>query len=201
MALYAFYPDYRNQRHGSRNESLEMSDKTAFRVADLPQNAPTAFEFRPDAGKLDALSRELDVTSLRKVRFAGQITAHASKDWELTGRLGATVIQPCVVTLEPVTTRIDIDVRRLYLADLPEIEDEEIEMPEDETVEQLGSVIDPEAVMTEALALAVPQYPRKEGTALGEAVFAESGTQPMRDEDARPFAGLAGLRDALKKDS
>jgi len=36
---------------------------------------------------------------------------------------------------------------------------------------------------------------------LGEAVFAAPGTAPLRDEDTRPFAGLAGLRAALDNDT
>lgn len=177
-----------------------MSDKTAIRVADLSQNAPTPFDLRPDPAAQKTLAEELGLLGLRKLRFAGQIVAQGRKDWELTGSLGATVTQPCVVTLEPVTTRIDVDVRRLFLADLPDIEAEEIEMPEDDSVEKLGSEIDPAAVMAEALALALPLYPRKQGVSLSDSVFAEPGVEPMTDEDARPFAGLANLRDALKKE-
>ncbi len=177
-----------------------MTDKTALRVADLSQNTPTAFDLRPGAEVLKALAAELGLQGLRKLRFAGQIAAQGRKDWVLTGELGATVVQPCVVTLEPVTTRIDTEVRRTFLADMPEIEAEEVEMPEDDTLEQLGPVIDPAVVMAEALALALPLYPRTPDAALGESVFAEPGVTPMRDEDTRPFAGLAGLRDALAKD-
>lgn len=178
-----------------------MSDTSALRVADLAQNAPTSFELRPNAPTCAALAAELGLIGLRKLRFAGQIAARGRRDWELTGTLGATVVQPCVVTLDPVTSRIDVDVRRLYVAALPEIEEEEVEMPEDDTVEPLGSVIDPGAVMAEALALALPLYPRKDGVDLNEAVFSEPGVQPMTDEDARPFAGLANLRDSLKKET
>ncbi|MEY8830817.1 DUF177 domain-containing protein [Sedimentitalea sp. XS_ASV28] len=178
-----------------------MPDTTSLRVADLRQNTPTAFDLRPDPGMQKALADELGLTGLRKLRFSGQVSARGRRDWELTGRLGATVVQPCVVTLEPVTTRIDVDVRRLYVADLPEVTADEIEMPEDDSIERLGSVIDPGAVMTEALTLALPLYPRKDDIAPTNAVFAEEGISPMSDEDARPFAGLAELRDALKKDS
>ncbi len=38
--------------------------------------------------------------------------------------------------------------------------DDEAEMPEDDTAEPLPEVIDPGAVMFEALALALPDYPR-----------------------------------------
>lgn len=176
-----------------------MSRKTALRVADLSQNASTPFDLHPAPEELKSLAQQLGLSGLRKLRFTGEITAQGRKDWLLTGRLGATVVQPCIVTLDPVTTRIDTDVRRLYLADMPEIDAEEIEMPEDETVEQLGSVIDPGDVMVEALSLALPLYPRKDDVGLDESVFAEPGVEPMRDEDARPFAGLASLRDSLKK--
>ncbi|EEX10537.1 conserved hypothetical protein [Ruegeria lacuscaerulensis ITI-1157] len=118
----------------------------------------------------------------------------------LEGHLGATVIQPCVVTLEPVTTRIETPVRRMYLSDWTEPDEPEFEMPEDDETEPLGSEIDPGIVMHEALALALPQYPRKDGAHLDDANFTEPGKQAMTDEDAKPFAGLAGLRDALKKD-
>lgn len=179
-----------------------MSDSPALthalRVADLPQNAPTLFELAPDAEARAALAQELGLSALRKLRFSGRIQTQGRRDWLLEGTLGATVEQPCVVTLEPVTTRIDVAVRRLFVAEMASSEAAEVEMPEDDTVEQLGAFIDPEAVMVEALALALPQYPRKEGAELGEAIFAAPGQAPMRDEDTKPFAGLAALRDALK---
>lgn len=178
-----------------------MPDTTTLRVADLPQNAPTAFDLRPSPDTQKALANELGLSGLRKLRFAGQVNAQGRRDWELTGKLGATVVQPCIVTLEPVTTRIDVDVRRLYVADLPDIVDDEVEMPEDDSVERLGNVIDPGAVMAEALTLALPLYPRRDGVEPENATFADEGIRPMTDDDARPFAGLAELRNALKKDS
>lgn len=177
-----------------------MPESTALRIADLPQNAPTPFELRPDAARMRAIAGQLGLSGLRKLRFAGRIEARGDRDWALEGMLGATVVQPCVVTLEPVTTRIDTAVSRLYVADFRYPEGDEVEMPEDDSAEPLGTHIDPDAVMVEALALAVPLYPRKDEAALGEAAFTEPGQAPMRDEDARPFAGLAGLRDAMKRE-
>jgi hypothetical protein len=54
------------------------------------------------------------------------------------------------------------------------------------------------AVLAEALALALPDYPRAPGAELGQAVFAEPGIEPLRDEALRPFAGLAAFKDRLK---
>lgn len=179
--------------------SQTSSTSFSFRVADLPQNRPTPFEIRPNAETLSQIAKDLDLTALKKLTFNGQIHAVGENDWELVAALGATVVQPCVVTLEPVTTRVDERIERRFLAQMPELvaEDDEIEMPEDENAEPLGSTIDIFAVMQEALALNVPQFPRAEGAMLKDAVFTESGKKAMTDEDARPFAGLAALRDQL----
>ncbi|SLN12298.1 YceD family protein [Ruegeria meonggei] len=177
-----------------------MSKLTSLRVADLPQNAPTAFELRPDAPRLDAIKEELGLLGLRKLSFVGNVQAQGKHDWVLQGKLGATVIQPCVVTLEPVTTRIETPVSRAFLAELDDPDEPEFEIPEGDDSEPLGPVIDPAQVMIEALSLALPQYPRKDGAELAQADFTEPGKQAMTDEDVKPFAGLAGLRDALKKD-
>lgn len=184
------------------NES--HTPQARFRVADLPQNSSTPFDLRPDQAACESLRNQLGLSALRKLSFAGKIAGIGKSDWELTGMLGATVVQPCVVTLEPVTTRIDVKVQRRFLAhmDLPESGDdgEEIEMPEDENAEALGNHIDAEQVMIEALALNLPLYPRKNDASLDESVFTEPGKTPMKDEDARPFAGLASLRDKLSGD-
>ena len=176
-----------------------MPDTPAFRVSDLPQNEETAFDLRPEPEERAALAHELGLLNLKKLSFRGRIRASGRRDWHLSGMLGATVVQPCVVTLDPVTTRIDAQVERTFVADLAEPEMPEVEMPEDETVEPLGSHIDPAAIMAEALSLALPLYPRSEGSALQEANFAGPGITPLRDEDTKPFAGLAGLRKELDK--
>ncbi|MGI9367976.1 MAG: YceD family protein [Ruegeria sp.] len=177
-----------------------MTNHTSLRVADLPQNAPTAFELRPDSQILDTLKSELGLLGLRKLSFVGDIRAQGKQDWLLTGKLGATVIQPCVVTLEPVTTRIETQVKRLYLGDWVEPNVPEFEIQEDDETEALSAEIDPGLVMVEALALALPPYPRKEGAHLEQVNYTEPGKQAMTDEDVKPFAGLASLRDQLKKD-
>jgi len=54
--------------------------------------------------------------------------------------------------------------------------------------------------MAEALALALPDYPRAEGAALDKSTFAAPGTAPLQDADLKPFAGLAALKSKLEKD-
>jgi len=170
-----------------------------LRVADLPTKKPTAFLLEFDAEQRAGIADELGISGIKKLRFSGQVQAVGGHDWELSGELGATVVQPCVVTLDPVTTRLDENVRRLYVAEMPELDGTEIKMPEDDSVDELPSEIDVMDVMIEALSLALPQFPRKEDAELGEAVFAEPGVSAMTDDEAKPFSGLGALKNALEK--
>ncbi len=170
------------------------------RVADLNARTDHDVYLEPDTEARAALAERIGIPAIRKLRLAGRIEAEGSRDWRFAGRLGATVVQDCVITLDPVTTRIDVDVLRRYQAGYVAPEEDEIEMPEDDSLEALGEVIDPGAILEEALALALPLYPRKDGAGIDEAVFTEPGKQPMTDEQARPFAGLAALRNQLEDD-
>ena len=143
------------------------------------------------------LAGRLGVSDLRKLRFEGKLIPQGKKDWRLKAELGATVVQECVVTLDPVTTRIDEVVERQYLAELPEPSGEEMEMTDDDSIESLPDVIDLTDVLEESLVLAVPDYPRKEGAEAAQTLVSEPGTVPLSDEDVKPFAGLAALRDKL----
>lgn len=170
---------------------------TIYSVAELPQNKPTFFKVVPAADALQALARDLDVLDLRKLRFEGEIKARGKRDWVVKGHLGATVDQACVVTLAPVTTRIEAKVERLFLANYATPTEEEYEVTDEDSADPLGDTIDLAEILFEELGLNLPLYPRAENADLGESVFAEPGIAPMRDEDARPFAGLAALRDQL----
>lgn len=166
-------------------------------LARLPRR-PYRFELVPDADELRKARADLDLHGLRKVRLTGQIDPLEGRDWALSARLGATVTQSCIVTAEPVNTRLEEDVKRSYLAELEEPEDgSEIEMPEDDTLEPLPRSLDLMALLHEALALALPQYPRAEGASFEGAILTEPGSAPLTDDDVKPFAGLAGLRDKL----
>lgn len=173
--------------------------KSHLRLAELATRKPTAFELVPTADDRKAIAAELGIVGIKKLRFTGALAPQGRQDWTLTADLGATVVQDCGVTLDPVTTRIDEGVSRNYVADMPEIEAAELEMPQDDTTEALPETLDLAQVMIEALSLALPPFPRSAGADLSEAVFTEPGTTPMTDEDARPFAALGALRESLEK--
>ncbi|MEM6941067.1 MAG: DUF177 domain-containing protein [Pseudomonadota bacterium] len=179
---------------------MAKPSETAVRVAGLPQSGETPFSCVPTPDALEEIARALDLIAVRKLRFEGTIAPLGASDWQLAGRLGATVVQNCVVSTVPVTTRIDMPVHRQFLANYREPTDLETEMTDDDTVEALSDWIDPAVVMQEALSIAVPDYPRAEGATLGQMVYAARGTPAMTDADAKPFAGLADLKAKLEGD-
>lgn len=173
-------------------------------IADLKGKRARDFSLTPDAGLRATIASELRITGLRKLRFDGTLTPAGKTDWRLSANLGATVVQNCVITLDPVTTRLNEVTERYYKHKLPEPDAGpagEMEVPEDTTLEPLGEVIDLGAVMLEALTLALPQFPRAPGAELDRATFTEPGKSAMSDADARPFAQLKALRGRQKDDA
>ncbi len=169
-------------------------------AAHLRGRAPHAFDLAPDTECCARIAAFLGVDVVRAFRFAGALRPAGGGDWELSATLGATVVQPCVVTRAPVTTRIDTQVTRRFVADWHDPEGDDVEMPADDTQEPLGSAVDIGAAAVEALALALPDWPRAPGAALGDAGMLQAappGESPLQDGDLKPFAGLAALRARL----
>lgn len=184
-----------------------MTEKTDFsaplRVSDLKSNRDLAFAIAPEPQVLAQLANALDLVSLRKLRFEGVVRPVDKSDWSVTAQLGATVVQPCIVTLEPVTTRIEEEVTWHLVKDwqMHDLNVEEIEMPEDDTRVPLGDDIDLMALMQEALALYVPTYPRSPDASPTDVRAAPPGVVPMSDQDVKPFAGLSELKKRLEDDN
>lgn len=173
-----------------------------LRVATLSPHRVETFELTPDQTECRAIAQALGLRGLRKVSFRGRVQAEGRDGWRLEAQLGATVTQPCVVTLEPVTTRIDQGVVRHFVADWHEPDpDTEIEMPRDETEDPLGDTIDLAAVMTEALALSLPDYPRAEDAELDRDAAAPPGAEPLHEAETHPLAELAALKARLEGSS
>lgn len=182
-----------------------MTDETAavppfhhpLRSATLPTRKPTRFDLRPDRTQRQWIAGQLGLLDLPALRFTGEIRPEGRADFVLTATLSAEAVQPCSITLAPVTSQLTEEVRRRYIAEWQDPDADEVEMPEDDSQEPLPETIDLAMVAIEALELALPLYPRAEGAELGEAVFAAPGTAPLKDEDLRPFAGLAALKSRL----
>ena len=150
----------------------------AFRVASLSSRKPNRFDLKPNAETRAAIAAYLGITAISKLRFFGTITPKGRQDFILEAVLEAVVEQPCAISLEPVVTEIREEVLRVYLAKWEDPKGDEMEMPDDDTTEALGEVIDAGHVAVEALSLALPPFPRAPGAVLEQAEFTAPGTAP-----------------------
>lgn len=126
----------------------------------------------------------------------------------LTGRLRASVVQECVVTLDPVPVEIDEAFERgflpfadLYSEDKPGSEHEIVtDRDLGDVPEPLTDPLDIGDVMAEELGVALDPYPRKPGLD-EEAVYRATpeGVEPLTDADVKPFAGLADLAKKMNR--
>ena len=192
----------------SISKEIEMSDPRAplpepgfshvLEVASLPKNRPFDFELTPSEAELAAIASDLSILGLKKTRLKGSLEFNGEGELILTADLGGTATQSCVVSLEPVRTRIETSVRRRYSPNAASLEEEHQLLPEDdENMDPLEATVDLGLVLSEAIALELPEFPRMEGAELKEKVFAEAGVTPLEDEDTKPFASLAALKDKL----
>lgn len=167
-----------------------------LRVSQLNPRSPTELDLAPDESQRAAIAQELGLIALPRLSMTGTISPAPHGAWEMSARMTARVVQPCVVTLDPVETSLSEDVRRVYSPHATSPEGDEVEMP-DPDVEPLGQTIDPGAVMVEALALALPEYPRcKDADPAAVTGILDPEADPAKDADddtRRPFAGLADL--------
>ena len=206
MPRRAFYPALHNPAKRFKQRKGEPMDRggnpARLRVSTLRRDVATDFDIRPEAEERSALAKDLGLLGLRKARLAGKLTPEAGGAYRLTADLGATVVQPCVVTLDPVTTRIDEEISLLFRP-AQQIADpdpgSEVEVPEDEE-EPLPDVIDLRRILSEALSLALPPYPRSQAALEMAEAAPDAPEEDPSESRPNPFAGLAALRDRLSKD-
>ena len=126
---------------------------------------PFQFEIYPNADACDQLSTRLGILKLRKLNFSGTIKCSTNKSWLLEANLGATIGQSCVVTLDPVRTRIDTVVKRKYYL-ITETQfnydgkKKEVEVITDEVKDIVDKKLYLADLLKEVLSLEIPDYPR-----------------------------------------
>jgi hypothetical protein len=116
------------------------------------------------------------------------------------GSLRARIVQPSVVTFEPVVQEIDEPIDRIFLpgvqAAQPAAPGAEVfvDLEADELPDPLeGPAADLSDLVIETLALAIDPYPRREGESVEDlALPADSGEES-------PFAALKTLKDSPDK--
>jgi len=115
------------------------------------------------------------------------------------GRVTSSIVQECVVTLDPVKQQIEEDVEAVFLPENSRLAkrtlDGKGEMfldPDGPDLPEIfsGDSIDAGAFAAEFAALSIDEYPRKEGLDFTDRIESDSSS----DKKPSPFAVLKGLK-------
>jgi uncharacterized metal-binding protein YceD (DUF177 family) len=149
-----------------------------------------------EEGERAALARRFGLLGLDRLEAVLTLSRRGD-EIAIHGTLAAAVTQACVATAEPVAADVTAPFDILFRPH-PEARsaDEEVELSESEmdVVFHDGAEIDLGEAVAETLALALDPYPRAPDA---DAALRAAGVKS--EEEAGPFAALAGLRDKLKK--
>ena len=146
------------------------------------------YEIAATAEERAALARRFDLLQLGRLAARVELTPVPGGFFRLSATLEAELVQACVVTLEPVPSRIEETFSLLYGA---VDEQKDIMLDGDsETVEPIeGGMIDIGEAVAQQLSLALDPFPR---AAFADAEAAAEASEPARLDS--PFAILAQLR-------
>lgn len=166
-------------------------------IEKIPWSVPVAVDDIPETGlRLEiqaAPAARAGVAELAAVRDLPELSAvfdltRQGAGAHVSGRMKALVGQTCVVSLEPMLSKVDeaIDVTFSPSAEVASTDNTDNEEPPEPLI---GGVLDLGALATEFLLLAIDPYPRKAGVQ-----FTPPKTE---DRGGHPFAALETLKKRL----
>lgn len=149
-------------------------------------------------GPRAALAAELGLIDIPALKVDATITPVGRDQWRVAGTVRAKVVQACVVTLNPVSEVVEETFDRRFTEDESAVgSDLDFDVDANDPPELIGNGVDVAEIAAEALALGLNPYPRAAGATFEGANAIPPGAEPIRDEDLKPFAGLAALRKTL----
>ena len=136
-----------------------------------------------------ALSRRFGLVSIDRMTATVVVKRLADDAVRLRVTFTAYVVQRCVVTLDPIETRVEGDETLLLLRPDADKDEIDVDPTADEPEPLLGDTIDIGEAVAQQLGLSIDPYPRKPGIE-----FKADSPRPGEDEDDdSPFAALRGL--------
>ncbi|TCL70305.1 DUF177 domain-containing protein [Rhizobium sp. BK251] len=162
---------------------------------------PVEVHLDADDNELKRLAAIWDVLAVKRMHADLKLARWKRDGVRVKGTVQATVVQACVVTLEPVESEIDEEIEQIFvpenskLARLPTGDVGEMVLDPDgpDLPETFGGdTIDVGEVAAEFAALAIDPYPRKPGVAF------EGHIEDTGENDAKP-SPFAALKDFKKE--
>jgi uncharacterized metal-binding protein YceD (DUF177 family) len=145
-----------------------------------------------ERAELAELAKESSVLEVREFSARVSLKKISPTRFDLHYHLSAAIIQACVVTLEPLTARIEKDFLRelLYAPSLRRTAEKEIVIApsDDDLPEEIESLhFDLAGPLVEEFLLAIDPYPRAPGVAF-------EAPDSLKAQPESPFAVLKGLK-------
>lgn len=154
-------------------------------------------EIAATESEIETIGKMLDLVALDRLTLAYRLERRGGGRLLLTGTLRATVTQTCVISLDPVESRIEVPVEMEFwpAALIAESERNAAETGGSGLLDWpeaiLDGWIDLGPVIYESLATALDPYPKREGARFG---WAEGPGPEAETAKTGPFAALAALK-------
>ena len=161
-----------------------FSLETLIDVETLPVKGPYCGALVADDPELAALSDRFGFVEIDRLDVSVEIARVGPDTWDVKGRLQARLVQPCIVTGDPVPETVDFDIEERYVR--ASYEDEEVVVGLDDSEPLVDGSIELGEMVAQSLALAVNAWPRT--------VDAPDEFKAGDVEDAHPFASLGSLK-------
>jgi uncharacterized metal-binding protein YceD (DUF177 family) len=194
-------------------QAVDKQQKSEIeRMVDLDRmgSGSAALDITASEGERAALAKRFGFISLPA--FSARVTVDRRLGGQVIveGRLRGTIVQACILTLDPVTQQLDDTFRIVFRQDLTEERDPEsgealLSAQADAPEPLSGNMLDVGEIVAEQLSLAADPYPRRAGAKLEDVLpkprkGGKSGRDAGKTEPRRhPFAGLAALRDKPRR--
>jgi len=166
-------------------------------VAAPKPGARVAIDESANPAERAALARRFGTPSVEQFRVTATLKAQPGGAI-LTGVVAARLIQQCVVTMEPVETRVEEALERRFAPANQIAVEDEIDPEAEDPPDPLTDEIDVGEIAAETAALAIDPYPRAAGATVEQISAAPPGSTPLDDDAVKPFASLAELKKRLE---
>jgi uncharacterized metal-binding protein YceD (DUF177 family) len=167
-----------------------------------------AFDIEATDQERDALTRRFGVLSIGSLAARGTLTRGANpSNFRLDARLEAEVAQQCVISLETVVQRIEVDFSREYSTDAcfdasgvdDGVHEVLLDLDSDDLPDPvIEGKIDVGEAVAEQLALELDPFPRASEARFDELVLSYQDIDG-KAASTNPFAALASVKEKLQK--
>lgn len=174
------------------SHEIPLEFSRPFAIEDIGPGGST-IKLETDAEERRRLAARFGLLSLDRLVALLAVTRGASGiPIRVKGRLQASVVQRCIVSLEPVASEIDEPVEAEYGPASTEGPEEVVRLDEPDPPEPLeGDSLELGELVAQHLSVALDPYPRKQGAEAPE--WTPPGPAPGVDDPDKPFSVLASL--------